>query len=69
MDRAVAYHGSMFDIIEDGYFVDMKPHMHDGGVNMTIFVYNKAVCSSAAWYGQELDVNGQMCVVALLPTN
>jgi hypothetical protein len=37
--------------MDDGYMMDIKPHMHDGGINATLFVNGKQVCSSRALYG------------------
>jgi hypothetical protein len=35
----------------DGYLIDVKPHLHDGAVNMTFGVNGKLGCSSSAVYG------------------
>jgi hypothetical protein len=31
--------------------MDIKPHLHDGGLNMTFFVNDKPACRSKAIYG------------------
>jgi Stress up-regulated Nod 19 len=37
----------------DGDIVGMAGHLHDGGQNVTIYVDNKLICTSAATYGSE----------------
>ncbi|KAF2400927.1 hypothetical protein EJ06DRAFT_521587 [Trichodelitschia bisporula] len=50
-DRAITYKGAEWTVTEDGYFVDFTPHIHDGGVNIKVFVNGKEVCESRAVYG------------------
>jgi hypothetical protein len=41
--------------MESGYMIDMKPHMHDGGINATVFVNGQQICTSKAHYGGTTD--------------
>jgi len=50
-DKPVKYTSPPWDVVESGYLVNMKPHLHDGGINMTFFVNGKESCSSSAVYG------------------
>jgi hypothetical protein len=52
-DRAVKYESPEWNVVSDGYLMDIKPHLHDGGVNVTFSVNGKVACSSAAIYGGE----------------
>ncbi|KAF1812280.1 hypothetical protein P152DRAFT_449551 [Eremomyces bilateralis CBS 781.70] len=40
-----------FAILEDGYIINGKGHLHDGGVSMILLVNDKEVCTSKATYG------------------
>lgn len=40
-----------FYLMEDGKIVGARGHLHDGGVQMDMFVNGKYVCSSKATYG------------------
>jgi hypothetical protein len=48
-------------VIGDGYLLDIKPHLHDGGLNMTFYVNGKASCTSNAVYGTSgsATINGE----------
>jgi hypothetical protein len=35
----------------DGYLLDIKPHLHDGGLNVTFQVNGQDKCTSNAIYG------------------
>jgi hypothetical protein len=35
----------------DGYIINAKGHMHDGGVNVLLTLNNKTICDSQAIYG------------------
>jgi hypothetical protein len=37
-DKAKVYKGSEWTVTENGYFVNFTPHLHDGGVNVKVFV-------------------------------
>jgi hypothetical protein len=52
-DKAITYKGEVWSIIDTGYFINFTPHIHDGGVNIKIFVNDKEVCESRAVYGVE----------------
>jgi hypothetical protein len=62
-DEPIKYTSPAWNVVNDGYLMDIKPHLHDGGVNMTFYVNGKAKCSSEAVYGGgadgALEVNGQ----------
>lgn len=61
-DRPMRYASPPWTVIADGYLVDMKPHMHDGGVNTTVIVNGKAACTLRARYGGTdggATINGQ----------
>jgi hypothetical protein len=51
VDKPIKYESPPWSITANGYLLDLKPHLHDGGVNMTIYVNGKNVCSSKAIYG------------------
>jgi hypothetical protein len=40
-----------FTIFEDGYLINGKGHLHDGGVKMVLDINGKTVCESVATYG------------------
>jgi hypothetical protein len=40
-NKPITYHGSNWTIIADGYFVNFTPHLHDGGVNVKVFLNGK----------------------------
>jgi len=42
-----------FRFFRDGYLVNGKGHLHDGGVAMDLYVNGKYICSSNAIYGGE----------------
>lgn len=61
-DKAMRYASPPWNVISDGYLLDVKPHMHDGGINMTFYRNGEAACTSKAVYGDEGQatlVNGQ----------
>jgi hypothetical protein len=41
----------VWKVTGDGYIMDIKPHLHDGGLNMTFFVNGNPSCTSKAVYG------------------
>ncbi|QDS72520.1 hypothetical protein FKW77_000157 [Venturia effusa] len=62
IDRAERYVSPPWTIMADGYLVDMKPHMHDGGVNTTVILNGKPACTLKAKYGGTdggATINGQ----------
>ncbi|KAF1817145.1 hypothetical protein P152DRAFT_9558 [Eremomyces bilateralis CBS 781.70] len=51
-----------FAIYEDGYIINGKGHLHDGGVSMILLVNDKEVCTSKATYGGAsgtMELNGE----------
>jgi hypothetical protein len=61
-DKPMKYESPEWNVINDGYFLDIKPHLHDGGVNVTFSVNGKIACTSQAIYGGEAgtaDIDGQ----------
>jgi hypothetical protein len=50
-DRAVKYVSPPWQVMNDGYLLDVKPHLHDGGINATFYVNGRAACTSSAVYG------------------
>jgi hypothetical protein len=52
-DKAIVYKGDVFEVTSDGYLINFTPHIHDGGVNIKVFVNDKEVCESRAIYGDE----------------
>jgi hypothetical protein len=65
-DKAVKYTSPPWSVMADGYLVDVKPHLHDGGINMTFFVNNRLACNSDAVYGGDggFAIDGQKYVGA-----
>ena len=62
VDKPEKYTSPPWRVLADGYLIDVKPHLHDGGVNMTFYLNGKNVCSSQALYGGTdggLAVGGQ----------
>jgi hypothetical protein len=47
----VKYSSPIWKVTDDGYILDIKPHLHDGGLNMTFYVNDKPACKSKAIYG------------------
>jgi hypothetical protein len=37
-DKPITYEGAEWTVTQSGYFVNFTPHLHDGGVNVKIFV-------------------------------
>jgi hypothetical protein len=52
-DKPVTYKGEEWNVIDDGYFMNFTPHIHDGGVNIKVFLNGKEVCEARAVYGDE----------------
>jgi len=51
-DRKVfSFGGSNITVSQDGYIVNARGHLHDGGVNMEVKLNDKVVCDSKAEYG------------------
>jgi hypothetical protein len=50
-DKSITYKGEEWSIIDNGYFINFTPHIHDGGVNIKVFVNSKEVCEAKAVYG------------------
>jgi hypothetical protein len=50
-DRARTYVGSEWTVVEDGYFVNFTPHLHDGGVGVRVYVNGRFFfCSFMAFF-------------------
>jgi hypothetical protein len=61
-NKPAKYTSPPWRILADGYLIDVKPHLHDGAVNMTFYLNGKNACSSRAIYGGTdggLAVDGQ----------
>jgi len=62
-DREITYKSADWIVRQNGYLVGITPHMHDGGLNIKIFVNDKLACHSDAIYGGLGDggtsVNGE----------
>jgi hypothetical protein len=52
-DKPIIYEGSEQTVMDNGYFINFTPHLHDGAVNIKIFVNGKEVCESKALYGKD----------------
>ena len=37
-DRPITFNGGNWTTTQDGYFVNFSPHLHDGGVNIKVFI-------------------------------
>jgi hypothetical protein len=37
-DRPITFNGGNWTTTQDGYFVNFTPHLHDGGVNIKVFI-------------------------------
>ncbi|KAF2425340.1 hypothetical protein EJ08DRAFT_663670 [Tothia fuscella] len=61
LDKAMKYVSQAWDVQGDGFLLDIKPHLHDGGLDMTFFVNGVQKCTSKAVYGVSgaADLNGQ----------
>ncbi|KAF2666845.1 hypothetical protein BT63DRAFT_457803 [Microthyrium microscopicum] len=58
-DKAIKYTSPPWDVIMPGYLLDIKPHLHDGGINVTLSVNGKVECVSSAVYGAGAEVKGE----------
>jgi hypothetical protein len=60
-DKPMKYESPPWNVTEDGYLLDIKPHLHDGGVNATFFINGKVSCTSTAVYGTSgsTSINGE----------
>lgn len=47
----VKYVSPAWTVHSDGYLLDIKPHLNNGGLNMTLYVNGQESCSSEAIYG------------------
>ena len=47
VDKPMKYVSPAWRVMADGYLLDLKPHLHDGGINMTFLVNGKNVSSSS----------------------
>jgi hypothetical protein len=45
------YESPSYQVHGEGYILDVKAHLHDGGVNMTFVVNGKEQCTNTAVYG------------------
>jgi hypothetical protein len=50
-DKAVTYTSPNYPVIADGYLLNVVPHLHDGGIDVKLYVNNQTVCTSNAIYG------------------
>jgi hypothetical protein len=50
-DRAQNFTSPPFTVTDDGYLINITPHLHDGGVNIKMFLNEEHVCTSEAVYG------------------
>jgi hypothetical protein len=48
--RSVTKSG-IFPLYQDGIIIDVRGHLHDGGVAMELLINNKSLCNSTAEYG------------------
>jgi hypothetical protein len=49
-DKPASYKGNEYTLSSEGYFVNITPHLHDGGTNIKLFLNgksNSAGCSNA----------------------
>ena len=52
-DKAIVYKGEEWKINDNGYFINFTPHIHDGGVNIKVYINSKEVCEARAIYGAD----------------
>ncbi|TLD25685.1 hypothetical protein E2P81_ATG09342 [Venturia nashicola] len=52
-DKAITYKGEEWNVIDNGYFINFTPHVHDGAVNIKVFLNGKEICEAKALYGAE----------------
>lgn len=50
-DKSVIYKGEQWTVNSNGYFMNFTPHIHDGGVNIKVYINNKEICEAKALYG------------------
>jgi hypothetical protein len=41
-DKPASYKGNEYTMNSDGYFVNITPHLHDGGINIKLFLNGKS---------------------------
>jgi len=61
-DKPIKYTSPPWQVNQAGYLLDVKPHLHDGGVNMTLYLNGENKCTSKAVYGGTdggLEINGE----------
>ena len=51
VDKPMKYVSPAWRVMADGYLLDLKPHLHDGGIQYDALVNGKNVGSSQAEYG------------------
>lgn len=66
-DRPIKYESPPWKVFADGYLLNIKPHLHDGGLNFTFYVNGENKCFSEAVYGNSnggsgLEINGDKYV-------
>jgi hypothetical protein len=52
-DKPITYKGEQWTAIDNGYFINWTPHIHDGGVDVKVYINDQMVCESKAIYGAE----------------
>ncbi|KAF2674030.1 hypothetical protein BT63DRAFT_408254 [Microthyrium microscopicum] len=58
-DRSVTYKSGDSIVSKDGWIISVMPHLHDGAINLKLFLNNEVVCNSKAIYGKSgASVNG-----------
>jgi len=60
-NKPIKYESPPRSVTGDGYLLNITPHLHDGGINMTFSINGKAACTSTAVYGTSgsATINGE----------
>ncbi|KAF1810042.1 hypothetical protein P152DRAFT_484128 [Eremomyces bilateralis CBS 781.70] len=58
-DGPVIYESNKYDVIANGYLMNLSPHLHDGGIDFQVYVNEKEVCNSKAIYGGGAQAVGE----------
>ncbi|QDS72135.1 hypothetical protein FKW77_004102 [Venturia effusa] len=55
-DKAISYKSPEWDVTHNGYLVNITPHLHDGAVEINVFLNGNKVCNSQAIYGGDRPI-------------
>ncbi|KAE9970644.1 hypothetical protein EG328_006128 [Venturia inaequalis] len=55
-DKAIKYKSPDWDVTHNGYLVNIAPHLHDGAMDINVYLNGNKICTSNAIYGGDREV-------------